>query len=385
MSYYAKYKITVECPKEDSAVKLAKEFREEIAATDFVDISGKIVFMSCYNSLDNQYFAYLSERYPGTFITANYYGDDEEIGVIYARDGKSYSDFAQITFPPFDRKNLLGHESRQRCDADKRIKLASYSCKDDLGQYVDSMLFDSGTEIAEAKYQVGENTLRVSLEVRGEVAVDFKGITYHAPSEFPDELKERIRSNPGWWDVCAPSGEDNSEPDSDVYIKMNNWFEGIWEYRGYTDGVMFEDDISKSSEADVKEFFDEIAKSVVGEHDADILKSETLRKAEGLGWTVREYVDGIEFSQYSPAGEDFSIYVSTGRLSEISEAVKDYYDGFDPEEHTLTVFKMKGAPGLRECLDDAEKIDEMLKELSHFLNQAVEDWCALYGVDDRSV
>ena len=69
--------------------------------------------------------------------------------------------------------------------------------------------------------------------------------TYTSPCDFPAELKERIKANPGWWDT-----EDNT------YIDMNNWFEYIYDHtidgKTYSDGIMFEDDLSEYSVEDIK-------------------------------------------------------------------------------------------------------------------------------------
>ena len=69
----------------------------------------------------------------------------------------------------------------------------------------------------------------VTVEVRGEVNVTYKGENYRRPSEFPDELKERIANNPNVWDITAPSGE-GVDDGSNLYVGSNNWFElFIWD------------------------------------------------------------------------------------------------------------------------------------------------------------
>jgi hypothetical protein len=100
--------------------------------------------------------------------------------------------------------------------------------------------------------------INISLEVQGEVRVDFDGVRYNRPSEFPDVFRELIETNPGCWDI-----EDY------VYVDMNNWFEYIytveyatgtqWEgHKRYSDGIMCEWDISKGTSEDIKKEMTEI-------------------------------------------------------------------------------------------------------------------------------
>ena len=76
----------------------------------------------------------------------------------------------------------------------KKIRVKSFKC-DDLTKYVDSILFDSGTEIAKAIFTCNGETLEVSLQVFGDVSVPYKGKVYHKPSEFPEELFELMKNN----------------------------------------------------------------------------------------------------------------------------------------------------------------------------------------------
>ena len=100
-----------------------------------------------------------------------------------------------------------------------KVKFESYV---DMTKIKDSMQLDSGTTICRYKTT---HALSAVIEVRGEVNVTYKGENYRRPSEFPDELKERIEKNPGFWDVCAPSGEPDGDDGSDIYVGNNNWFE----------------------------------------------------------------------------------------------------------------------------------------------------------------
>lgn len=89
--------------------------------------------------------------------------------------------------------------------------------------------------------------------------------------------------------------------------------------------------------------------------------------AESLEWTVKEYGDGTaEFSQYSPAGEDFSFYVNAEKAE---TEIYEYYDNFDVDDHIEMWVKARengtsGVPSIRRLVEDAEAISEMLKELA---------------------
>lgn len=107
------------------------------------------------------------------------------------------------------------------------INTLIFDCDDNLEQYNDSMLFDSDTVIAGGKFEQDDKTIEISLCVRGEVSVNYKGETYHKPSEFPDELKQLIKDKPYDWDDRK-----------DIYVSLNNWFEYIYEIDGYSDGIM---------------------------------------------------------------------------------------------------------------------------------------------------
>ena len=140
------------------------------------------------------------------------------------------------------------------------MKIKNFKCND-LSQYVDSMLFDSGECIAEMTCECDDIQVYMHLEVRGDVKVEYDGNIYRHPSEFPPALRESIKTNPGWWDTA-----DN------VYIDMNNWFEYIYtaqytfgDFNTYSDGVMCEWDINKGTPEDIKNEMIEIFKCIINE------------------------------------------------------------------------------------------------------------------------
>ena len=143
-----------------------------------------------------------------------------------------------------------------------------FSTSDQLNKYVTSMLFDSGEVIASGKFESSDGTsVSVDLKVCGDVSVTFKGEVYHKPSEFPDELIERIKAHPDDWDVYAPSGEENDEPEGDIYVGLNNWFEYIWTNNKtkMTDGIVCEQDISKMNASDIFKEMLEVAQYAASE------------------------------------------------------------------------------------------------------------------------
>ena len=89
--------------------------------------------------------------------------------------------------------------------------------------------------------------------------------------------------------------------------------------------------------------------------------------AERLGWRVDEYDDGtVDFSKYSPAGEDFSFTVNA---KEAEKEIYEFYNSFDVDKHVEMWIEARksgtpGVPSTRQLVEDSEDIYEMLKELA---------------------
>ena len=126
---------------------------------------------------------------------------------------------------------------------EKELKLESFTCEDNLAQYISSMLFDSGEEIARGTFTYGDEHLEISLKVCGEVAVTYKDEIFHRPSDFPDELIQIIKEHPYDWDIYAPSGEGNDDFECYIYVSMNNWFEYLFD----GDGDVYEEDLAEAT------------------------------------------------------------------------------------------------------------------------------------------
>lgn len=123
-----------------------------------------------------------------------------------------------------------------------KIKCNKFTIYGDLSQYKDSMLFNKGTKVAESSFEYGDKQLSISLEVCGDVSVTYKGVNYRTPSEFPEELKEKM----------AKSIEDNDYLYSsidDFEIFYNNWYEYVLSNNGET--TVLEDDVSKMTPCDI--------------------------------------------------------------------------------------------------------------------------------------
>ena len=119
----------------------------------------------------------------------------------------------------------------------------NFSCEKDLSKYVDSMLFDSGEHIAHIEYEDDKgNKLNIDLMICGEVKITIGDNVYDSPREFPESLKEYIKNHPNNWDCTY----------KDAYIVNNNWFEFIYSHNGYTDGIVFEGDLSEYSNEQLK-------------------------------------------------------------------------------------------------------------------------------------
>lgn len=104
------------------------------------------------------------------------------------------------------------------------------------------------------------------------------------------------------------------------------------------------------------------------------LKDLIVSEAEKLEWRVLISENCWEFQKYSPAGEDFWFGV-TG--SDVVEEVLEYYETFDTEDHVMGLMEAKrngfsGVPSLKELVEDADAIKEMIGELYEALHNAEE-------------
>lgn len=102
-------------------------------------------------------------------------------------------------------------------------------------------------------------------------------------------------------------------------------------------------------------------------------------KAEKIGWTVYIDEDGWDFGQYSPAGEDFSFFVSKSDVHSEEDMVREirsYANDFDAEEHAQMRLEgrrsgVSGVPDLKTLVKDADDIKLMLNKLASALESVM--------------
>lgn len=97
-----------------------------------------------------------------------------------------------------------------------------------------------------------------------------------------------------------------------------------------------------------------------------------LDKASKLGWTATFFEDGkVELKNFSPCGEDLRITISPNCFI---KDIQNNYESFDAEEHALQWYGRHAGepPSIRTLLEDADKIEEMYKELYLIAMEATE-------------
>lgn len=87
---------------------------------------------------------------------------------------------------------------------------------------------------------------------------------------------------------------------------------------------------------------------------------------EDLGWSIYDEGDYVDLRQYSNAGEDFGFPVNKDN---IVQHIKFYAYNFDVDEHIEMWVEAKnhgtaGVPSIRELVEDAQDIKNMLDELA---------------------
>ena len=113
-----------------------------------------------------------------------------------------------------------------------------------------------------------------------------------------------------------------------------------------------------------------------------------IESNDDLEWYVSKYADYsnlkesyLEFTGSSPASEDisFSIDFDASKLpcEQIQEIIDDlgsYYECFDTEEHVTMLLEAKnsglsGVPDVETLVKDAKEIDDMIRQLSEFVDK----------------
>lgn len=94
-----------------------------------------------------------------------------------------------------------------------------------------------------------------------------------------------------------------------------------------------------------------------------------IKVAEELGWSVQIEKNEFTFRKYSPAGQDFNVYINADNLEEVIEKIQERCDNFDCSEETYlwldnTGHGANGAPyDMKDLYEDMESCLEMMQEL----------------------
>ena len=125
-----------------------------------------------------------------------------------------------------------------------------------------TLLLESGTQVA--VYKDNESGLFLSLEVRGQVDVEYKGEHYKSVSEFPEGLINLIKTE-GDKDMylSAPSGEDNDSCDVEAYVHDRNWLEIFAEVDGVQTNVSDTVDAENYTDEEINEALEDIANQLL--------------------------------------------------------------------------------------------------------------------------
>ena len=115
--------------------------------------------------------------------------------------------------------------------------------------------------------------------------------------------------------------------------------------------------------------------------DDRIVVERLLETAESNGWLVRLTENNgdryAEFEKRSPAGEDFVFSVVYEDAGDLVEAVAEYEEGFDTEEHVIEMLDAKrsglsGIPNVKTLVEDADAILDMLYDLYDVLEDTLQ-------------
>lgn len=141
------------------------------------------------------------------------------------------------------------------------FNIKEYKIYEPLEKCVDALLFDSGTVVAHMTCEVEDYIVDIDLTVCGEVDVEYKGVDYKSPCEFPKELKKIIKNH--YTGVQNMTGF--------CYVKDNNWLEFLYEVKDkadkkhcYSGGVLFEGDLCKYNQEELKKEFLTVCKNALG-------------------------------------------------------------------------------------------------------------------------
>lgn len=112
----------------------------------------------------------------------------------------------------------------------------------------------------------------------------------------------------------------------------------------------------------------------------NISKSKIENACASVGWgvTFHDYEGDkvVEFSNYTPFGQDITFELNYNLLKDIPRLVKVHYENFDPSQETYYWIGedghgKNGAPDtMGEVYDDMVKAEDMIGDLSNALDRA---------------
>lgn len=163
----------------------------------------------------------------------------------------------------------------------------------------------------------------------------------------------------GAWHYNNAEEYNNANPEDPAELAENTIFPML-EIQIYSEGYKFDNSGERWAYELYRMSDDEIQAKKIKKY---------IEKAEALGWNVKIFEEEVEFSKFSPAGEDFSFTVSKNN---ISEEVYEYYENFDVDEHIELWIEAKrtgvrDVPSIKVLCEDAEEIDNMLHLLAEEL------------------
>lgn len=117
---------------------------------------------------------------------------------------------------------------------------------------------------------------------------------------------------------------------------------------------------------------------------AGCIENKIRNASESLGWSLNTYQSStnqhsFEFSQFSPAGQDFSfeITMEDEKAESFIKSLRDYYEGFDVDYETYLWIGSdghgkNGAPYyMKDILVDMESVEDMIQKLFQALEDAL--------------
>lgn len=105
--------------------------------------------------------------------------------------------------------------------------------------------------------------------------------------------------------------------------------------------------------------------------------NKIVKIAENLEWSVNINNNELEFTKYSPAGQEFNFVLGADNLKEVTQKIKERCDNFDCSEEAYLWLDdsghgTNGAPyDMKDLYEDMEECLKMMEELRDELETLV--------------